>query len=161
MKILGLDPGIQHVGLALLGGGRLLEVQEYRPPAGPLAQRLLHLERFLDHLLEHWTPQVAALEQVIYHRNVRSALTLGAARGVVLLTLARHGVEIHELSPTRVKRAVTGNGRASKAQILYMVQQLTGLPSHMGDHVADAVACALALAREFSHAVPNPRPHRG
>ncbi len=161
MKILGLDPGIQHLGLALLEGGHLVDLQEYRPPHGTLAQRLLHLERFLTQLLDRWTPEVAALEQVIYHRNVRAALTLGAARGVALVTLARHGIPIHELSPTHIKRAVTGNGRASKAQVLYMVKQLTGLTRPVSDHVADAIACALALDRELHHAVPDPRTHRG
>ncbi len=160
MKILGIDPGIRHVGLALLEEGRLHGLQEHQPRGATLALKLLDLERFLDAVLQAWQPSVAVLEQVIYHRNVRAALTLGAARGVTLLTLARHGLEIRELSPTRIKQAVTGNGRASKAQVLFMVQRLTGHPGPWNDHTADAAACALAYALEAQHAVPHPRQDR-
>ncbi len=160
MKILGIDPGIRHLGLALLEGGTLRATADHQPRGTTLAQRLLDLQQFLRQFLETWHPEVAALEQVIYHRNVRSALTLGAARGVTLVLLAQQGIEIHELSPTRIKQAVTGNGRASKAQVQFMVRHLTRHPEPMSEHVADAAACALALERALRNAVPSSRPHR-
>jgi len=160
LKILGIDPGIQNLGVALLENGILRTAVEHRPRGRTLALRLLDLQRFLEEIVEAWHPEMAALEQVIYHRNVRAALTLGAARGVALVLLARHGIPIHELPPARVKQAITGNGRASKAQVRYMVQRLAAHPEPLGEHAADAAACALALQQTLRHAVPSSRTRR-
>jgi len=149
MLVLGVDPG-----LATMGYGVVIESDQQliaiaygviRTPAGlPKAERLMQLHEQLDELLTTYRPDVAAVEELFFSTNARTALTVGEARGVVLLTLARAGLSIVEYKPMEVKQAVTGYGGADKVQIQQMVRILLGLDDiPRPDDAADALAIAI------------------
>jgi crossover junction endodeoxyribonuclease RuvC len=148
-RILGIDPGSRIVGWGLVseqaGKPELLDCGVIRLTAeGPLASRLVKLYGELDALVQRTQPTVAAVETLFHGRNARSALTLAAARGVILVVLARAGLEIAEYSPASVKQAVTGSGRADKEQVRVMVSRLLRSTQDLGPHdLSDALAVAL------------------
>ncbi|NLW19471.1 MAG: crossover junction endodeoxyribonuclease RuvC [Candidatus Cloacimonetes bacterium] len=149
MIILGIDPGSRYCGYGLLelDGRRIsgagcdvvdLTAQKELPA------RLDLLFNAIDGVLEEFKPDVAVVESMFFHKHIRSVFTLGHARGVILLTLARHGVPIVEYSPREVKKAVVGNGNASKEQMRYMVNQLLKLKTPpKRDDAYDALGLAL------------------
>ena len=100
------------------------------------------LERYID---EH-APDEVAMEGIFFCKNARTALVLGHARGVVVATCARRGLPMAEYPPARVKRAVTGTGRATKDQMQRMMQRVFSLPEPPQEDAADALAIALAHA---------------
>ncbi len=147
--ILGLDPGI-----AITGYGVLVERQN-EPQAGaygviltpadePLPARLVRLYEELCALIEQHRPTAVAVEELFFARNARTALTVGHARGVVLLAVAQANLPLYPYKPAEVKRAVTGYGNADKRQVQEMVRLLLGLESvPQPDDAADALALAL------------------
>lgn len=150
MKVLGIDPGTAATGFGVVEAGargqlRLVECGVIRPtPGTPLARRLGEIYAGLTELLARHRPDVLAVEEAFYARNVRTTLVLGHARGVILLAGAQAGVTIAEYAPATIKQAVTGKGAALKPQVGYMVAQLlrlTGAPSPAD--AADGVAVAL------------------
>ena len=151
--VLGIDPGTARTGYGLVehttgGGLRPLAygVIETRPDR-PMGGRLLQLETALDRLLVEHAPVSAGVEKIYFDRNVSTALTVGQARGVILLTLARHGVEVEEYTPLEVKQAVAGNGSADKKQMQAMVRMLLELEAEpRPDDAADALAVAICHA---------------
>jgi len=149
----GVDPGSQRTGWAAVRveGSRLFVV-DYGVIAlrGDLPARLGTLFEELSDRLEATRPQVAALESVFHHKNPRSALTLGQARGVALLALQRALGACREISPAEVKKAVTGRGRADKDQVQHMIKALLGLSSLPPPDAADALAIAVAGAGRSS-----------
>jgi crossover junction endodeoxyribonuclease RuvC len=121
-------------------------------PGGPLPERLLLLQQELDALVRRLKPTCAAVESPYHGVNARSAFQLAQARGVVLAVLAGAGIEIAEYPPATVKKAVTGNGRAPKAQVRSMVGELLGRPELDGsDDLADALAVALCHGASHRH----------
>ncbi|NPA26261.1 MAG: crossover junction endodeoxyribonuclease RuvC [Chloroflexi bacterium] len=154
MRILGLDPGLALTGYGVVephprGGFRVITYGVIRTAAKePLPQRLLHLYQGMRALLETYQPEAAAVERLFVQRNLRSVMSVGQARGVVLLTLAQFQVPVAEYTPTQVKTALTGYGAARKAQMQRMVQLLLGLPEiPRPDDAADALAVALCHAQ--------------
>jgi crossover junction endodeoxyribonuclease RuvC len=149
-----VDPGTRLAGYAVVTlAGRALECRAagtiQLPPAWPLARRLARLSLEITRLVRLHGPTGVAVEQAIYAQNVRTALALGQARGVVVGAAALAGVEVFEYSPREVKRAVTGSGAAAKAQVQGMVRRLLGLGRRPGADEADAAALALChLQRE-------------
>jgi crossover junction endodeoxyribonuclease RuvC len=146
--ILGVDPGTRLAGYAVVRlAGRALVCRAVGtitlPPGWPLARRLARLSLEISRLVRTHDPGGVAVEQAIYAQNVRTALALGQARGVVVGAAALAGVEVFEYSPREVKRAVTGSGAASKAQVQGMVRRLLGLAAHPGPDEADAAALAI------------------
>ncbi len=148
-RVIGIDPGITATGYGLIEGTQVLDTGVIRPSARlSLPEKLYYIFLNLKEILDRWRPDAAVIEEVIYHRNVRSALSLGAARGAVLVALRMADVEIYEVSPTAVKLAVTGNGRASKEQVAFMIGNLLKFDvTGVSDHITDALACAMALNR--------------
>lgn len=153
MRILGLDPGSRVTGygvverrgseLRLVGAGLLSA-----PKGRELGQRLAQLAAEVDTILERYRPQVAVLEKPFHGVNSRSLIVLAQARGALLASLARQGVPIRELSPAEIKKALTGNGRASKEQVARMVAMLVSPGGRDLPHDAsDAVAVALCYAQ--------------
>ena len=150
MRIVGIDPGTARVGYALLDaaqgrvelrGAETLFVPSLATPAG----RLLALERLLETRLRRDRPDVLAIERLYFSKNAKTALAVAEARGVILLTAARHVRSIGEYTPLEVKMALTGYGRADKGQMRRMVAAIfrgTALPP--GDDAIDAIAIALA-----------------
>lgn len=150
MRVLGLDPGLTRTGYAVVGRRRhelALEtygciVTEKIPSYG---KRLLAIERELGALLTKYRPSHAALEQLFVTKNLKTAIAVGQARGVAVLTLARADIPVIDFTPQQIKIAVTGYGRADKQQVQRMVQRLFKLAEiPKPDDAADAVAVAVA-----------------
>ncbi|MGQ0766934.1 MAG: crossover junction endodeoxyribonuclease RuvC [Gemmatimonadota bacterium] len=157
MLVLGIDPGTAVTGYGVVscerpGGGpmHLVECGVIRTrPGNPLAGRLREIGDSLDEILTRHRPDILAVEDVFYSRNVRTTVTLGHARGVVLLCGDRAGVEIREYPPAVVKKAVVGTGSATKEQVQFMLTRLLRLrsapsPTDASDGVAVAVTCLLS-----------------
>ncbi len=149
MLVLGIDPGTASTGFGLVceKEGTLVAV-EYgvitTPSDAPLSQRLLDLHNELCQLILRHQPNSAAVEQIFFARNAKTALAVGQARGVVLLTLAERAVPVFEYTPLEVKQALTGYGAADKAQIQHMTRALLGLETlPRPDDAADALALAI------------------
>jgi crossover junction endodeoxyribonuclease RuvC len=152
MIIFGVDPGTAVTGYAVIETDgrrhRPLDFGCIRPPRGqPAHARYLALFEGLDRLLGAHRPDALAVETQFVSKNPRSALTLGMARGMAILAAARRRIAIHEYAPSQAKRAVVGNGSASKAQVQQMVQRLLSLPHPPApEDAADALAVALCHA---------------
>jgi crossover junction endodeoxyribonuclease RuvC len=149
MLVLGIDPGVAITGYGLLEGpadaARLVASGVVTTSSTlSLCQRLLVLHDELMRLIVCHKPQVAAVEELFFGRNARTALAVGHARGVALLTLAEAGVPVHSYTPLQVKQAIVGYGRADKAQMQEMVRLLLNLDEVLRpDDAADAAAVAL------------------
>ena len=153
-RILGVDPGTATTGFGLLetdGPGssaqvRLVEFGVIRTaPTTPMAYRLREIHEALTTLIRELEPDVAVVEELYFSANVSTAITVGQARGVILLTAAEAGLPVYEYAPNKVKQAVTGDGSADKRQMqdmLRIVLRLTDVPRP--DDAADAIATALA-----------------
>lgn len=148
MRVLGVDPGATATGYGLVevtgGGSRFVDAGVIRPAGHrPLAERLLQLfEQFADCLEQH-RPETVAVESLFHARSPRTAITLGHARGVILVAAARHGAALADYTPLEVKQSVTGNGAASKQQVEEMVRRLIGAPAGLAHDASDALAVAL------------------
>lgn len=148
-RVLGVDPGLTRCGIGVVEGsvGRpltLVDVQVARTPADlDIAKRLRQLEEALDAAVRAHRPDVVAVERVFSQHNVRTVMGTAQASAVAMLVAARHGIDVRLHTPSEVKAAVTGSGRADKAQVGHMVTRLLRLESM--PKPADA-ADALALA---------------
>jgi len=156
MIILGIDPGLQVCGYAALeADGRaekLLEAGVFRTDSSAaLAERLRQIAGDTDSLLEKFTPDVVAVEQLYSHYgHPKTAILMGHARGVILARSAAAGAEIKSFAATRIKKSLTGNGRATKEQIQNAIQATFGLSElPQPNDVADAAAVALCCANEL------------
>lgn len=164
--VLGIDPGLTRCGYAVIGEGPggLLEARSLgvirTGVHDDLARRLATLQTEIEALLADFTPSAVAIERVFFQVNVRTAMSVGQASGVVLATVARRGVPVEQYTPTQVKSAVAGDGGADKGQIQKMVQMRLRLsrPPTPAD-AADAAAIALChlastpLRRRLQHAI--------
>lgn len=155
MRVLGIDPGIAITGYGILEdrGGTVVAV-DYgcvrTPSSQTLAERLLTLYDSLVVIVERARPDVVAVEEVFFSKNVETALSVGQARGVVLLTAAQRGLPVAEYTPPQVKLAIAGYGGASKQQMQSMVQRLLDLAElPRPDDAADALAVAICHARSM------------
>lgn len=151
MKVLGLDPGTAATGYGVVRrveGPRqavLIECGVIRTrPRDPLPERLREIYEGVVELIDRHRPDVLAVEDVFYARNVRTTIVLGHARGVILLAGARAGIQVHEFSPAVIKKAVVGTGAATKEQVQFMLTRLLRLRSVPNpSDAADGVAAAL------------------
>ena len=149
MIVLGLDPGTAITGYGLIedAGSRAVAIAygTINTPADlALPQRLRHIYHDLSDLIRRYRPEVSAVEQLFFSRNVRTALAVGHARGVVLLALADADLPVFEYTPLQVKQALSGYGRASKTQIQEMVRLILELDAvPQPDDAADALAVAI------------------
>lgn len=148
MRVLGIDPGTAIMGYGVIEGGPRPQALAFdallTPPDVPMPQRLQSLYRGLESLFSQWHPDLLAVEELFFGRNVTTAISVGQARGLVLLAAANAGVPVAEYTPGQVKQAVTGYGKADKTQVQAMVCRLLGLSkTPKPDDVADALAVAL------------------
>ncbi|TEU16530.1 MAG: crossover junction endodeoxyribonuclease RuvC [Anaerolineales bacterium] len=149
MLVLGIDPGTAITGYGLVKGedddlslvayGAITTSSDW-----PLPERLQRIYRELTALIEDQQPTAVAVEELFFSKNVRTALSVGQARGVALLSAANARLPIHEYTPLQVKQAITGYGRATKDQVQQMVRMLLDLDSvPQPDDAADAIAVAI------------------
>ncbi len=150
MVILGIDPGTATTGYGLItedeaGEARLIRYGAITTQPGvPMPERLLTIYREVDGLIREYAPDAVAVEVLFFGRNVTTALTVGQARGVVLLAAAQAGLPIYEYKPAEVKQALAGYGNADKRQMQEMVRIMLGLDViPRPDDAADAVAIAI------------------
>ena len=150
MLAIGIDPGTAITGYGVIeeeqdGSLTVITYGSIETTADDtMPDRLMQLYRQLKKLIDLHQPESGAVEKLFFARNVRTALTVGQARGVVLLALAEAGVELAEYTPNEVKQAVAGFGGADKNQVQKMVQALLGLEEiPQPDDAADALAVAI------------------
>ena len=149
MLVLGLDPGLATTGFGLVAeqGRGLASVGHgviKTPSNTPTADRLVQLHRRLLEVIDENAPDMASVEQLFFSSNARTAMVVGEARGVLLLTCAEAGLPIVEYTPMQIKQAITGYGKADKGQMQEMVRlllQLDEIPRP--DDAADALAVAI------------------
>ncbi|MBE9373375.1 crossover junction endodeoxyribonuclease RuvC [Saccharopolyspora sp. HNM0983] len=149
MRVLGIDPGLTRCGLGVVDGGRsrsvtCVDVGVARTPAdGQLPDRLAAVADAVERWMDTHHPEVVAIERVFSQHNVRSVMGTAQVSGVVALAAARRGLPVAFHTPSEVKAAVSGSGRADKKQVTTMVTRVLGLDA--APKPADA-ADALALA---------------
>ncbi len=166
MRVLGVDPGLTRCGVAVIEGaaGRTLTAVHIgvlvTSPQAPLELRLASIERGIEELVDQFDPKVIAIERVFSQHNVRSAMGTAQAAAMALVIAGRRGIPVAMHTPTEVKAAVTGSGRADKTQVTAMVTRILGLslapkPADAADAVAIAV-CQIwrgAAQRRISDAI--------
>ena len=157
MRILGLDPGLGTTGWGLIeaDGNRLRHLangQLKTDAKEALPQRLSHLASMIDALVADHGPEAAAAEEIFVNKNPQSTLKLAQARGAILLSVARQGLEVGEYAPTLVKKAVVGTGGASKDQVRAMVARLLPGAKIAGPDASDALAVAITHAHHMASA---------
>ena len=160
MRILGIDPGLQVCGYACLEMGedkeKLIEAGVIRIASGSaIEQKLNRLAEDTQSLLESFKPDVVAVEELYSHyAHPRTAILMGHARGVILQKCAQAAIEVRSFSATRIKKSLTGNGRASKEQVQKTIQTILSLPQiPEPNDVADAIATAMCCANSINSVV--------
>jgi crossover junction endodeoxyribonuclease RuvC len=156
MLVLGIDPGTATTGYGLVreNPDASLSVVEYGAILTlaklPMPERLLELYKRLNEILLLHRPDTGAVEKLFFQSNVRTALSVGQARGVALLSLAQAGLEVAEYTPLQVKTAVVGYGGAGKDQVQQMVRALLSLSEiPTPDDAADALAVAICHVHSY------------
>ena len=158
MRVLSVDPGLGTTGFSLLdvvnNKTRLSAYGTIKSkPKDTLPQRLNYLFEEMNKILDKFLPDVMAIEDAFYSKNVKSTMTLGQARGSIILAAAQADIPVHEFAPRKVKMSVCGNGAASKEQVSYMVTQILKLkePPNPLD-VSDAMAVGLCYINQVRFA---------
>lgn len=153
MLVIGIDPGTALTGYGLVnrqgdGAIKLVDYGVIRTSSSqPMSSRLVKLHQELDSLLKRHQPRQAAVERLFFQKNVTTAISVGQARGVVLLALAQAGLSVDEYTPQDIKMAVTGYGAADKGQMQRMVKMLLSMDDlPKPDDAADALAVAICHA---------------
>ncbi len=147
--VMGIDPGAANLGFGIVRveGTRMVALDGgvvETSPDRPIEQRLEHIHGALSELIEWHEPRAMALEDIYFGKNVHSAMAVGRASGVAMLTAAQRGVSCFTYTPQAIKKAVCGSGGAGKEQVQRMVGTLLGLPEPpTPDHAADALAVAI------------------
>ncbi|HMK47615.1 MAG TPA: crossover junction endodeoxyribonuclease RuvC [Methanocella sp.] len=155
MRILGIDPGIALVGFGVVDSDRNgLRAGRYghisTESNTPVAYRLKVLYDDMSTVIEEYTPDVVAVEELFFNKNVKTAMVASHARGVIILAAVNAGLDVAEYTPLQVKQAVVGYGRASKAQVQAMVTRLLNLKEiPKPDDTADALAVAICHANSI------------
>ena len=149
MVVLGIDPGFANTGYGVVQrrGGRLVALDGgviTTSGGTELAARLAHIHAEVCALMDTYSPDAVAIEDVYFGINVRTAMAVGQARGVAVLAAGQRGIDMCSYTPQQIKSAVCGTGRAQKEQVQRMVQTLLSLAElPRPDHAADALAVAI------------------
>lgn len=149
MLVLGIDPGTAICGYGVVEQkGSQLRAIEYgaieTSPKLKNEERLTIIYEGISKLIEKYKPDVVGVEELFFNKNVRTAMAVGQARGVILLAVGQNNVRLAEFTPLQVKQAVVGYGKATKEQVIYMTQRILNLPDKPHpDDVADALAVAV------------------
>ncbi|MDR0425852.1 MAG: crossover junction endodeoxyribonuclease RuvC [Clostridiales bacterium] len=152
MIILGVDPGYATIGYGLIDKtGSRLTLIDYgvvtTPPDENIAVRLAMIDRAMAAIIQKHKPEEVAVEELFFNTNITTALKVAQARGVILLCAVKECGRLYEYTPLMIKQALTGNGRADKRQIQYMVKMLLDMKAEpKPDDAADALAAAICHA---------------
>ena len=150
MLVIGIDPGLATTGYGLVRkNAEVLQAVDYgyigTPAHTDLSERLYMIFSDLRKLLEEYSPDAMAVEQLFFAKNTRTALNVGEARGAILTAAAQKGIPVYEYTPLQVKQTIAGYGRADKKQVQQMVRILLKLEeTPKPDDVADALAIAIS-----------------
>ena len=161
MRILGIDPGIATIGFGLIaadtGNTSMLSYGAITTPAGlSLSKRLYQIDRDMEDLIGQLKPDVIAVEELFFNTNITTGIAVAHGRGVLLCAAERCGIPLYEYTPSQVKLAVTGYGKAEKRQVMDMTRRLLKLSAvPKPDDAADALALALCHARSFTSRSPQ------
>jgi crossover junction endodeoxyribonuclease RuvC len=161
MKILGIDPSLRSTGFAVIDadGSQCAPVCHghiKNPPSILPSRCLVRIGEALSDLIQQHRPEVMAIEGLVYVQNTRIAFTLGQVRGVAIAAAARHGLQIFEYAPRKIKQAVTGHGGAGKSQVGHMVKAMLGLRDLPQEDASDALAIAICHAEGCRGIQVNP-----
>lgn len=148
MRVIGIDPGSRVCGYGVLESenGGVTHIASgciKASPGLPVSKRLSIIYDGLLGVIKGHSPLIMSVESMFFSKNARSAITLGEARGVALLAASMSGIDVCEYSPTKVKLALTGRGRASKSDVRRMITMLLEVPEFESEDASDAVAIAL------------------
>lgn len=156
MRIIGIDPGTATTGYSIIdnikGKVKILDYGCIRTAAGLDANiRLNQIAEDMQSLINKWKPNHASVEKLFFKKNVKTAIAVAQARGVIIQKLTEGGVEFNEYSPLEIKLAVCGYGKADKKMIQQMVKITLGMKeTPQPDDAADAIAAAICLANSMS-----------
>lgn len=150
MRVIGIDPGIEKTGFGVVDiAGSRITVHDvgciFTERGMPVSARLHVLATDLRQIIRQWKPEVAGIEQIFFSRNVKTAMTVSHARGVIIEVMEEHGVPILEFNPGEIKSAITGDARADKLQMRKMLHCTFGMQIK-NDDAGDALACAVCTA---------------
>lgn len=155
MRIIGIDPGLQHTGWGIvdINGNKLSHVANgtiSTNAKSPIAERLKKISQGIQEQIEIYKPQTSAIEEVFVNNNPKSSLKLGEARGTAIVTLAQMCLDVSQYTPNVVKKAVVGAGHAKKEQVQAMIKVL--LPGvEAASDAADALAVAICHAHHGNY----------
>ena len=161
MRILGIDPGFATVGFGLVEAERgqvhMVTYGAITTPAGlPLSRRLYQIGTDMEDLISQLKPDVISIEELFFNTNITTDIAVAHGRGVILYAAEKCGIPLYEYTPSQVKLAVTGYGKAEKRQVMEMTKRLLKLKSvPRPDDAADALALALCHARSFTSQIPQ------
>lgn len=159
MRVLGIDPGTVRMGIGIVeettNSFKLVACESVKLTESlPLPERLKEIHEVVRGFLDRYQPEVVALENVFYGKNVRTLVRVGEARASAMLAAAGKGIPVREYPPARIKQAITGNGQASKVQVQHMVKNLLGLRETPEVDAADALAAALCHLQSAHVRIP-------
>ena len=161
MRILGIDPGFATIGFGLVEADRgQVHMETYgaiTTPAGlPLSRRLYQIGTDMEDLIGQLKPDVISIEELFFNTNITTGMAVAHGRGVILYAAEKCGIPLYEYTPSQVKLAVTGYGKAEKHQVMDMTKRLLKLKAvPRPDDAADALALALCHARSFTSRLPR------
>jgi crossover junction endodeoxyribonuclease RuvC len=160
MIIIGIDPGYERMGIAVLekpsrGKEKLLYSDCIRTPKTlPHSERLLLLGDEVEKVINDYSPELMAIESLFFNENQKTVMPVSEARGVVMYIAAKEGVDVREFTPIEIKVAVTGYGRADKKQMTQMLQRLLDIQKRALDDEYDAMAVAITGSAHFRRKAP-------
>ena len=161
MRILGIDPGFATIGFGLVEAqGPQIHMVTYgaiTTPAGlPLSRRLYQISTDMEDLIGQLKPDVISIEELFFNTNITTGIAVAHGRGVILCAAEKCGIPLYEYTPSQVKLAVTGYGKAEKRQVMDMTKRLLKLKTvPRPDDAADALALAICHARSFTSRMPQ------
>ena len=161
MRILGIDPGYATIGFGLVEANRgqvhMVTYGAITTPAGlPLSRRLYQIDRDMEELIGKLKPDVISIEELFFNTNITTGIAVAHGRGVILCAAERCGIPLHEYTPSQVKLAVTGYGKAEKRQVMDMTGRLLKLSAvPRPDDAAHAMGLALCHARSVTSRLPQ------
>lgn len=161
MRILGIDPGFATIGFGLIEAEKaavhMVTYGTITTPAGlPLSRRLYQIGTDMENLIGQLKPDVISIEELFFNTNITTGIAVAHGRGVILYAAEKCGIPLHEYTPSQVKMAVTGYGKAEKRQVMEMTRRLLKLQKvPRPDDAADALALALCHARSYTSRLPQ------